>query len=266
MSKVIDLTGQRFGRLTAIEYAGKDNQMLTLWRCICDCGKEITTRASSLKCGNTQSCGCLQAENTKVRATTHGLTGGRSHANRLYSIWRNMKQRCYNPKAAKYNNYGGRGIAVCEEWINSYVSFHEWAMANGYSDNLTLDRIENNGNYEPLNCRWSTNQEQSNNTRFNRLLTYNEETKTLAQWADEIGLNFTTLKCRLDDYGWDLEKALNAPVGKHQKRIIQYNGKTQTLNKWSKELGINYKLLCGRLLKGWSIERAFTQPIKGAKL
>ena len=173
MSKFIDLTGQRFGGLTVIGFAKKSNDRQYMWKCRCDCGNEIVIRSHSLRSGNTRSCGCLQKEtNIKLRQT-HGMT-----KTRLYNIWQSMKQRCSLPSASCYKYYGGRGITVCNEWQN-FEPFCEWALANGYADNLTIDRIDVNGNYEPNNCRWLTIQEQQNNTRRSHNITFNGITKTL---------------------------------------------------------------------------------------
>jgi len=125
-----------------------------------------------------------------------------------------MKQRCYNPKANKYYLYGGRGIKVCNEWLKNYVAFYEWAISNGYRSDLTLDRIDRNGDYSPDNCRWVTYQQQSRNTAQNRLITFRGRTQTLKDWADELGFKYTTLSARLRVYGWSVEKALTTPVKK----------------------------------------------------
>jgi hypothetical protein len=130
---------------------------------------------------------------------------------RLYVIWCNMIERCYNPHFQAFSNYGGRGIRVCDEWRNCFLAFREWAMTNGYDNKLTLDRIDNNGNYEPSNCKWSTVREQSNNRRTNRLITYRGETKTMIQWAETIGIPYDTFKRRLY-YGWSVDKAIETPV------------------------------------------------------
>lgn len=263
MSKYRNLTGQKFGRLTVVEYAGRDNQRMALWKCKCECGNYIITRGTSLRYGNTKSCGCLQRERTIKIHTTHGLSGGQRQTSRLYRIWRNMKQRCYNPKACKYNSYGGRGIKVCEEWMK-YEAFHKWSMNNGYRDDLTLDRIDNNGDYCPENCRWVTRKQQARNTAQNHFITYQDKTKTLREWADEFGINYTTLSSRLLDYGWSIEKAFTIPIGQHEKRKINYKGKIKSLSEWAKELGISYKLLYKRIYRqGWDIERAFNQSVKG---
>ena len=131
---------------------------------------------------------------------------------RLYRIWSNMIQRCTNPKVDNYNFYGGRGIKVCEEWREDFVSFRNWALSNGYTDYLTLDRIDNDGNYEPSNCRWETHLNQCNNTRRNHLITFQEETHTIAEWARIVGMKVDTLERRINVCGWSAEKALTTNV------------------------------------------------------
>lgn len=136
---------------------------------------------------------------------------------RLYSIYIGMKERCSNPRHYAYSNYGGRGISYCEDW-QIFQNFKTWAESSGYADNLTLDRIDVNGNYEPSNCRWSTFKEQQNNRTNNHFIEYNGELKTLQQWGEVFGIKWTTLYKRLQS-GWDIEKALTTPVRKYNKKI-----------------------------------------------
>lgn len=161
------LTGQRFGRLVVTGKAEHDKHGHACWNCICDCGKEIAATSSNLKSGNTKSCGCLHNEKLSKRnaetKTTHGMT-----RTRLHIIWCDMRARCSYEKDKCYHLYGGRGITVCEEWQKSFTAFRDWALENGYSDNLTLDRIDNDKGYSPENCKWSTHAEQRRNQRRNK--------------------------------------------------------------------------------------------------
>jgi hypothetical protein len=194
MGKLKDLTGQKFGKLTVIKrgdnYITPSGKPVTMWLCNCECDNEITTAGYSLTSGKTASCGCFGKEQRLKSNTKHGL----SHS-RINSIYRNMKSRCYNPNTPKYHNHGGRGISVCDEWLDKeqgLINFYEWAMQNNYSDNLTLDRIDNNGNYNPHNCKWSTYEEQNFNRRNNRLFTINGETKSAKEWCILTDTNINT--------------------------------------------------------------------------
>lgn len=157
--KAIDLTGQKFGRLTVLERAENKNGYVR-WKCRCDCGNEKIVMSYQLRKGGTQSCGCLQKERTAEAHKTHGL-----YHSRLHRTWTGMKARCFNPNLKAFPYYGGRGITVCEEWKNNFQAFYDWAMSNGYEENLTLDRIDNNDNYCPENCRWVTMAKQNANKR-----------------------------------------------------------------------------------------------------
>ena len=157
--KLDNLTGRNFGRLTVLQRAESVNKR-TLWVCKCECGKEIIAESYNLKTGHTQSCGCLQREATSKANTTHG-----QRTTRLYRIWNCMKTRCYRKSYHAYKHYGGRGIRVCDEWLNNFNNFYDWAMANGYDDSLAIDRIDCNKGYNPQNCRWVTMAEQNKNKR-----------------------------------------------------------------------------------------------------
>lgn len=208
MPKYKDLSGMRFGRLTVEEQAGRSKDGRVLWRCSCDCGKEKITESTSLIRGITKSCGCLAIEPIKKISTKHGKSG-----ERIYTIWREIKSRCNKTNDKSYKHYGGRGIKMCDEWYNSFDVFYDWATNNGYSENLTIDRIDNDGNYCPENCRWATVKEQSNNRRTNRNITYNGETHTVSEWATLFGKDYGTILARLNR-GWSIGDALNREIDK----------------------------------------------------
>lgn len=211
MGKLIDLTGQRFGRLVVMGKAANEAETdhHAMWKCRCDCGKETAVRGTLLRRGSVKSCGCLSKEMVRERITVHNTTHGESYT-RLYSIWADMCDRCKRSTNKSYVNYGGRGIRVCAEW-EDFSAFHKWALASGYRDELTIDRIDNDGDYEPSNCRWADRKEQGRNRRSNRLLTYKGQTKPLIEWAEQFQIPKHTLARRLKA-GWSIEKALETPV------------------------------------------------------
>ena len=192
-----DLTGLKFGRLTVLKRVEsplyKCGKHPVSWLCECDCGNTKIAQSRNLKAGITKSCGCYYTE-VSSHHPKHGLSG-----TRLESIWRTMKQRCNNPNSKSYKYYGGRGIKICEEWNkpSGVECFAEWALANGYKDNLTLDRINTNGNYEPSNCRWVTMREQNRNSNKNVFVTYRGETKILSDWARELNIPYSTIRYKV---------------------------------------------------------------------
>lgn len=211
--KINDLTGKRFGRYVVV---GRADDMISpsgrhriMWNCKCDCGNYKSVLGASLTAGTVVSCGCYKAELKKDLLTTHGETVG-GKPSHLYRVWDGMKARCYNPKKTYYPIYGGRGIKMCDEWHYSFEAFRDWAMANGYANNLTIDRIDNNGDYCPENCRWVTIKEQNNNKSNSHYLIYNGEKKTIAQWAEETGFSFHLLYLRIAK-GMSVEDALLTP-------------------------------------------------------
>lgn len=205
MRKVIDLTGKKYGRLTVIKHIGKDKYNNAIWKCKCSCGNIITIRGATLRNGKAQSCGCLRKEMTKQLAKNniiHNMSN-----TRLYRVWQGMKSRCYYKQNNRYKDYGGRGIKVCNEWIHDFTAFYEWAINNGYQDNLTIDRIDVDGNYELSNCRWITSRDQQRNKRTSNLYTINGETRCLSEWCEKLNLNYNTVSTRIHR-NYTIEKAL----------------------------------------------------------
>lgn len=193
------MIGKRFGRWTVVELVGMVGKSTALaYRCRCSCGTEKIVNGQKLRNGESQSCGCFKTE----MHTTHGDAG---KGKRLYHIWENMKQRCTNPENDNYCRYGGRGIKICDEWLKSYESFKTWALTNGYSDRLTLDRIDNNGNYCPENCRWATRAMQDQNKRQSIILEIDGVKKCATAWAREFGIKPETVLARIR-YGWSKDK------------------------------------------------------------
>ena len=214
MGKIIDLTGKRFGKLTVIKKHNQDKWGGWNWLCMCDCGNETVVSGGHLRGLKTKSCGCSRKE---TKNFTHKMTGSR-----LYKVWHGMKSRCYYEKSEMFKHYGGRGITVCDEWKNSFISFYDWSIKNGYDENAergqcTIDRIDVNGNYEPNNCRWATIKQQANNTRRNHLIKYNGKTQTVSQWANELGVEPDSIFNRLQK-GFTEEEALTLKFNERRKR------------------------------------------------
>lgn len=206
MGKFRDLTGQRFGRLKVCEFSHIYKHM-SYWKCVCDCGKTHTVCGACLTAGRIKSCGCLHAEKSKERATKHG----QAHT-KLYYVWQSMIKRCEKEKDPSYVNYGARGISVCPEW-HDYKIFYTWANNNGYEVGKSIDRINNDDNYCPQNCRWATRIQQNNNTRRTIKIKYCGKTKTLTEWVNLLGLNRNTIYARLYCHGWTIKKALTTKIG-----------------------------------------------------
>lgn len=196
-----DLTGRRFGRLLVNSLNCIENEKV-YWNCKCDCGNQIVVLRSSLTSGNTKSCGCLHREMAKNINYKHGMSKVR-----IYKIWTGMKKRCNNPKDSNFREYGARGIKTCKEWTEDFINFYNWAMKNGYKDNLTIDRVDVNGNYEPANCRWVTQAEQTRNERSNVKITIGGQTKLLSDWARESGIDRRTISKRMK-LGWNNNELL----------------------------------------------------------
>jgi hypothetical protein len=206
-----NIIGDRYGRLIVVSEDGKGCRRRAI--CICDCGTRKSIRLDSLRSGAIVSCGCYSKEISKNVNFKHGACcdGGRS---RLYQIWTGMKSRCFNSGNDSFDHYGGRGITICEEWLTFEV-FKVWALANGYSDALTIERKNNNGNYEPTNCTWIHKADQRRNTTRVPGIIFRGERKTIRQWATFFRMSHTTLRCRLKR-GWDMEKAITVPPKGHE--------------------------------------------------
>lgn len=205
-----DKTGQRFGRLTVIRRAENDNAGKAQWLCRCDCGTYKVIRSGNLKeTSKTKSCGCLKREllHKQKNGLKHGMYG-----TRIYTEWASMKWRCYCEKNTSYERYGGRGIKVCDEWLNDFLPFYNWAMSSGYRDDLTLDRIDNNGDYRPDNCRWVTMKVQDNNKRNNKFYEHDGKRMTGSQWSEYLGAKDRHLISDRIDRGWSIERALSTPA------------------------------------------------------
>jgi len=203
MPNLKDMSGKKFGRLTVVSRAENYRGGAAMWNCRCECGRERPFMGQSLRSGAAKSCGCLCKEINLKRITKHG-----KHKTRLYRIWSGMKNRCYLKSHGSYIYYGGRGINICKEWTDNFSLFYKWSVDNGYSDNLTIDRINTYGNYEPDNCRWITMREQHNNTRASQYLESDGEIHTLADWARIKGLSRKTIHARFRR-GWATERILS---------------------------------------------------------
>lgn len=182
----LDMTGKRFGRLTVVEYVGNTREGRAEWRCVCDCGKTIVAHGKNIRRGNTKSCGCLKLEKSTKRIVDLNTTHGMAHS-RLHRIWHNMRVRCACPSFVGWEYYGGKGITVCGEW-QTFEPFYKWAMENGYSDDLTIDRIDSDKGYSPDNCRWATTHEQALNKKATRFITFMGKTQCMADWSKEYGM------------------------------------------------------------------------------
>lgn len=208
MSKVIDLTGQRFNRLLVIEPKRLKNGKFA-WKCQCDCGNVVVTQGAQLKNGHIKSCGCYKNDIARQRCTKHGFS-----RTKLFYVYQGMHSRCEKTSHKMYERYGGRGISVCEEWSgkDGFINFYNWAIENGYKERLQVDRINNNGNYEPSNCRWVTCYENLMNKSNTLFYEYKGQKKTLKDWAEETGIPYKRLRARIKECGWCFEKAIKTPV------------------------------------------------------
>lgn len=298
----MDLTGQKFGRWTVLERAepkyNKKGCAEGRWKCRCDCGTERIVLQASLVRGRSQSCGCLNKEITSSIFKKHG----HSHSGcSLYSVWNSIKNRCYCQSSSDYENYGGRGIAVCDEWLHDFEKFYDWAIKNGYRDEkgnnginiLTIDRIDVNGNYEPSNCRWMTNKIQAKNRRATMTdeerfricpvcgkkfeILQRKGAKTCSRKCgfifrekNKVKPQFKTSKCpicgkefRKRKYkGKDRKYCSTKCAGIGKSPVWEYNGEALHVVEWAEKTGISAGCLMIRKKMGWDMERILTTPIR----
>ncbi len=249
-----DLTGREFNRWKVLGFSGWDSTKTALWNCVCKCGTKRIVNGRNLKGNKSRSCGCIKEERA-INRLGEFYDGLPAIHRKEYQAWENMKQRCSNPNANFYHAYGGRGIKVCGRWADSFDDFLE-DLGPVPSDDHSLGRLDNNGDYEPGNCEWQTDEEQYNNTQRSVLITWKGITKTATQWARELGVPVSRIKYRIS-IGWDVEAALTAPLQRID-RTITYDGRTQSVRSWAKELGIKEATLRGRLFDKMPIDRVLS--------
>lgn len=214
MSKLIDLTGQKFAKLTVIKREENTKKGCVRWECLCDCGNKTIVSGGNLKSGAVKSCGCLVK-------TAHNATHRASNTP-LYHKWKSMLYRCENPKHQAYKDYGARGIKVCEEW-HDFLVFKRWVKETKPSGNFSLDRIDNNKGYSPSNCRWANGKEQANNRRSNVMIEYQGEIHNLLEWSQILGFNYKNVHNRMHKLGWSFEKAINTPIDVKKRNKVERN-------------------------------------------
>ena len=305
MANKVDLTGKRFGRLVVLEQAeshiDKKGRKIRMWKCKCDCGNETIVRHGGLQRGTTTSCGCFHKEIVGSLNRTHGLS---ANCGRLYPLWKSIKYRCYNKNSKSYSQYGGRGIAMCDEWKNDFLAFHDWAIANGYKEEktdkglniLTIDRIDVNGNYEPSNCRFVTNDVQAKNKRdtitdderyricpvCGKSFEIKQRSSTKTTCSRKCAGVLRTLN-NSKDYTKICPicgKSFNAKRGGHFNQAVycsvkcknisdspiwEYNGESLHVVEWAEKIGINAHCLLHRKDMGWTIEEILTTPLRGKR-
>jgi hypothetical protein len=204
--KLDNLVGNRYGRLIVVRRAENSPHGSTRWLCKCDCGNECVVHSVSLKTGNTTSCGCFKRENAQKLYSTV-----RQKDKHLYSVWSGMKQRCFNKNSSSYHNYGGRGITMDSRWAENYETFYNWAIKAGYKRGLTIDRINNDGNYCEENCRFVDRQVQANNKRNVKTYTIDGKTQSLPDWCREYNIGYSLVYQRVSTLRWPIDKALSTP-------------------------------------------------------
>ena len=251
-----DLTGQKFGYLTVLRRDGSTNHGNALWLCKCVCGKETIVASSNLIRNFITSCGCKRSETISNKNKKHGKS-----RSRIYLLWSRIKVRCTKPNCSHYKNYGGRGITYDSSW-EYFENFYKWALDNGYKDNLTIERIDVNGNYCPENCKWITLKEQAQNRRNTYRINYKGKEYCASELARMFNIKVDTLKKRINS-GMSVEDAINKPVKK--EHLIVYNNETHNITEWENLLGFKNGTIKERLKRGWSIKQIIETPLFGNK-
>ncbi len=250
--KIIDVTGQTFGRLTVLRRGENNARGTCMWLAQCTCGSPPKHfYGADLRRGFVQSCGCYNIEKIKERSTVHGRTNTRE-----YRIWSNMITRCTNENAPQYGLYGARGIRVCARWQESFESFFS-DMGLAPTIKHSIDRIDGTAGYEPGNCRWATPREQAQNQSTNRKYSWKGEMLCVQEIARRVGIPRERITGRLNA-GWSIEEAIAEPA---RQRLLTHQGETDTLASWARRVGISNGGLRKRLLLGWSVERALSEGL-----
>ncbi len=246
----VDLTGDRFGRLTAIEPTAARSGKDVVWRCRCECGRDALVGVGNLRSGQILSCGCLQYENRLKH-------GGASDHGRLpeYQVWTDMRGRCNTPSHASFQRYGARAITICARW-NEFANFLS-DMGRRPTPQHTIERVDNDAGYSKDNCIWATRKTQGRNHSGNHRITYRGVTRCIAEWAEERGMPASVLSGRLSR-GWTPVVALETPYTGYRQPLLTMGGETLTLMAWSRRTGLGHKVIVKRLRRGWSIDAALT--------
>lgn len=255
--------GKKFGRWTILEFDEVRNRQ-DYYICICDCGNKKSVNIYRLLYGTSKSCGCYNREvhrelMIKRNGTDHPSYKHGGWKTRLFKIWDGIKYRCNCSTSKDYCRYGGRGIKICDEWLTDFVAFRDWALKNGYRDDLIIDREDNNGDYTPKNCRWVTYKESSRNTRTSCNYLYKGEHHTAQELADIAGLPLSTIKNRIC-WGWSLEKIMKTP--KIERKKYLFRGKYYYLHELSEMFSVERRTISTRINRlNWTLEEALCTPI-----
>lgn len=257
--------GKKFGKWTVISFSYKDKYNHPFYKCKCECGYENDVDIYRMKYGHSLACPRCRYNDRIVPL----------YIKRLRNIFGNMKARCLNSQNPSYKYYGGRGIKIYDDWLKNSNSFIEWALKNGYSDELTIDRIDNKGNYEPKNCRWVSQEIQMNNKRNNHIIFYKNEKYTISQFCKKFNLNYNTINARINEYSYTNPEDLLKPklvekIKKAQRMKTKYfvtlNGKRKSISEWCKEFNLSYSTVINRILvHNYTPEEAITKKLKNGK-